>query len=64
MFVRLVRTLIVSKSWMFIINFVDVQSTAHQILHFGLLTLISRALALILNCKCMAKRAVARTISL
>jgi hypothetical protein len=39
-----------------------VQSTAHQIIHFGLCTaLISMALALISNYKCKALRAVDRT---
>jgi hypothetical protein len=38
-----------------------VQSTAHQTIHFGLCTaLISTALALILNCKYIALRAVDR----
>jgi hypothetical protein len=41
-----------------------VQSTAHLTMHFGLWTaLIPKALALISNCKCIARRAAKRTNS-
>jgi hypothetical protein len=47
-----------------IANIFNVQSTTHQTLHFGLCAvLISRALALKSNCKCIAGRAVDRMLT-